>query len=298
VSEAPSPERWSFDEAVSRELRSFWRSRGRLWLLPLPVLAVLGVVWSDHAASVFLALCALHLLGSTWLASDLLSVEPAKAAVPERGPTSDEFLARTLGRLGPLYLAVGIVVLALVTWWSITQPENLFSPLGSFFRPGTNAHWYDTLLDLLTQWWGLFWVAALVITAGLPYAGVAALLSALARRPRRLPAAGFTFIVCPTLLLQVVEPLANYGPMLSRPWEFLSSGWGPSGPIDAALLLVTWPILLMQERLSDDYLQTYRNPVHSGSGYILATLTFLCFGLALFVGVWCIAAVRSKAAKG
>lgn len=164
--ERPAPGGVRFWEAVRAEMRATWWGRWRwLWLglgviiLGGTLLWCLGILRWD-----WLVLLPLVLVfwPPTWLGSDLLSIRFPENPEPLRKWRPMEFLARFLGRLGPL--------LALTVVTSV---------------PFTRAVLVDDQSSLRA--WIREWAAltALLLATALCYAAVAGLLSSFSQRPRR-----------------------------------------------------------------------------------------------------------------
>ena len=164
---------WRFWEAVRAEARATWCSPW-LWLVVWLGLAGWAVQatgrsgsadWAD-LVTVFPA--ALVCWPAAWLGSDLLSTRFARNADPLREWWPVEFAARAVGRLGPIFATVAIVVFVL----ALDAPPAHF--LGS--PPPTS---FDLLADAAAS-------TSVLVATGLGYAAVASLLSSLSRRPRRI----------------------------------------------------------------------------------------------------------------
>lgn len=173
-----------FWEDVRTEARATWGGRfRRLWIALAVALVVTSLIMPRVVVSglapeiifgIGLHLWTLAVWGSAWLGADLMSLRFAANPDPLREWTPREFLARALGRLGPLYLLILVA-------GGVYAAHSVANALLTEQR---------TYLEELTSWnaapmYCLGWTM-LPLAAGLPYAALAALLSATARRPRRL----------------------------------------------------------------------------------------------------------------
>jgi hypothetical protein len=278
-----NPGFWSLARA---EARATWGGRFRLlWLLS--AVAVLGWVsvssdlaWlSSHA---FLGLCWLACWVPAWLGADLLSLRFPANPEPHREWHPREFLARAMGRLGPFYLA-------LLLWVTVYTGRVLFYQLAhpgnpGMFSPPEIKRWRE-----LPSWW-VAWIAVF-LASSLPYAAGAALLSALARRPRRWLMAPVVVVLGSMALLLL---LALFSGVSTGTFPY--SGQAAFWP---GWELVIWPNFwvgfysLMGPWTKIAGQLGWGSPSFPAMCW-MATGAFVAYGLPCFVGAWVVAARRHR----
>ena len=159
-------EQWRFWDAVRAEMRATWWGRW-LWL-GLGAGCVFGTIvwWLENLRWEwpFELIPALVFWPPVWLGSDLLSLRFAGNPDPLREWWPAEFLARFIGRVGPLIGVLCVPVAAL------SLAETTFIIVNGPSRVDAVA------------WAGLTFM---LLAAAVCHAAVAALVSSLSRRPRR-----------------------------------------------------------------------------------------------------------------
>ena len=255
----------SFWSQVRTEARATWWGRWRwLWLgVGLICFAVVQTVsWMDATdpsrdlQEVWEWLLVLDLglvcWPAAWVGSDLLSTRFTRNPDPERAWRPREFLARFLGRLGPLAGMVGATSTAF-TLASVSVDEFAGSWLSA--------------LRMLADWATL---TSPFVAAALCYGAVASLASALARRPLRHRIAPFVAVL-PSALLDRLE----------RGEWFLDHC--PSEAADM-LRLFTTPFALAAIEHGVPLRPLLFAPEYMASGLWMAS--GILVGIALLAGLW------------
>jgi len=176
-----------FGALVRREAAATWGGR-RFWLwvalatalVGVGLLAPLDTAFLDTGA--FQALCLVAAWGPVWLGADLLSLRFRGNLDPHREWSPREFAARAVGKLGPFLLVQTLAVLAF-TARSVYQPDSETEPR----------------VPTLLAWTLVFQASSLYLFA------IAGVLSAAARRPRRL-------LIAPAVMLAVAVSDGLLGP--------------------------------------------------------------------------------------